>query len=200
VNASHTINAFVSAASDTLGQLDASVTRRFSRDLAELAGASLVGTPARLDACRHLDASPLVEDAVPSAAALKSAFQLADPQFEWRSAARPDAPERYCANHAFVEVVGPHGHIASDVIRFGVFLLGPQVFYPCHVHEAEEFYLVLAGTADWQQDDDPFRPEPPGRVIQNRSLQPHAMQVKGEPLMLLWGWFGDINFQKYRFV
>ena len=78
--------------------------------------------------------------------------------------------------------------------------MGPDVFYPSHVHEAEEFYLVLAGTAEWQQDDDPFRPEPPGRVIHNLSLQPHAMQVRDEPLIMMWGWCGDINFKKYRFV
>ncbi len=200
MNAPLAINAFVSAAAITLGDMSVPIARRFAKDLSALAGTAGAGAPARVPACRHLDQPHLVDRAVSSAATLNRAISNAQTQMCWRQSCRPDAPDLYNENHAFVEVVGPDGHLAVDGIRFGLFVLGPEVYYPPHVHEAEEFYLILSGTADWQQDDEAYRPVPPGQIVHNASLQPHAMRVNDEPLIVLWGWCGDIGWTQYRFV
>lgn len=199
-NPPHNIDNLVSAVAETLGQINVPIAKRFAADLVAIAGSSVRGTPARVPACRHLGQADLVDRAVPGAEALHATLIRADPDLCWQQSNRIAAPELYQNNHAFVELVGPDGHLEAGDIRFGLFLLGPQVFYPLHVHEAEEFYLILSGTADWQQDDDPLRPVPPGQVVHNASMQPHAMQVKSEPLFMLWGWCGDIGWSQYRFV
>ncbi len=200
MNAPHVINAFVSAAAVTLAAVNSPIAGRFARDLSDLAGAPVSGAPSRVPACRHLDQPCLVEASLPDAGALSDAILKAQSHMCWRQSGRPDAPDLYNDNHAFVEVAGPDGHLAADDIRFGLFVLGPEVYYPPHVHEAEEFYLIMSGTADWQQDDEPFRPVPPGQVVHNTSMQPHAMRVTGEPMIVLWGWCGDIGWAQYRFV
>jgi len=199
-NRIHTINEFVAAAAHTLDHVNVPIAKRFAAEMAAIAGSSVCGTPARVPACRHLDHACPIEGAVPEANALDTALAAADPHLCWRQSNRIAAPDLYQNNHAYVEMVGPDGHLAASDIRFGLFLLGPQVLYPSHVHEAEEFYLILSGTAHWQQDDDPFRPVPPGQVVHNTSLQPHAMQVNTEPLLMLWGWCGVIGWSQYRFV
>ncbi|MCH9664020.1 MAG: cupin domain-containing protein [Gammaproteobacteria bacterium] len=200
MNAPQAIDAFVSAAAATLSALNVPIASRFARNLSDLPGNSVAGTAARVPACCHLDQDCLVGAAVPDATALNDAIAEAQVHMCWRQSCRPDAPDLYNDNHAFVEVVGPDGHLAADNIRFGLFILGPGVYYPPHVHEAEEFYLILAGTAEWQQDDDAYRPVPPGQVVHNASMQPHAMRVRNEPLIVLWGWCGDIGWARYRFV
>jgi mannose-6-phosphate isomerase-like protein (cupin superfamily) len=69
-------------------------------------------------------------------------------------------------------------------------LLGPAAHYPSHAHRAEELYLVLSGTADWQRGDEPFAARRPGAVIIHASSEPHAMQTAQEPLLALYLWRG----------
>lgn len=200
MSSSGAITTFAAAAAATLEQVNAPVALSFARDLAGLAGKEASGAASRVPACRHLEQPPLVDAAVPGAAALEAALSKAQAVLSWRQSCRPDAPDLYNDNHAFVELAGPDGHITADAIRFGLFILGPQVYYPPHVHEAEEFYIILSGTADWQQDDDPYRPVPPGEIVHNVSMQPHAMRVKSEPVIMFWGWCGDIGWERYGFV
>jgi hypothetical protein len=92
--------------------------------------------------------------------------------------------------YGWAELLGPYGLFASDTTRLGFLLLGRDTLYPAHAHAAEEVYLVLAGTADWQKGAEPWRPMPPGATIQHTPHLPHAMRTATEPLLAMYLWWG----------
>ena len=196
----HPINTLARAAADTLAALDDAVAQRFAQQIAQAADGEAELVTNRVPACGHLEKGRLVDDAVPGAVALDAALKAAEAELYWEQSCRPDAQEFFNDSHAFVELVGAGGQLRAPDIRFGLFILGPQVFYPSHVHEAAEFYFILSGRGDWQHDDGPFRPLPPGQLFHNVSMQPHAMRMRDEAVIMFWGWHGEITWEKYAFV
>lgn len=94
---------------------------------------------------------------------------------------------------AFCDLIGPDGVQHSDEVTLGLVIVGPHTHYPLHHHPARELYLVLAGTAGWAVDDQPFTLRAPGSLILHREMQPHAMQTTDETLVALSLWRGDIR-------
>ncbi len=88
----------------------------------------------------------------------------------------------------------------SKTLACGFLLLGPRTFYPRHRHEAEEIYLPLSGTAEWQQGDAIWREHPPGTIIHHSSEEPHAMRTHAQPLLALYLWRSANLKQKARLV
>ncbi len=128
------------------------------------------------------------------------ALEAAIPHLAWFNSTNPDLPERYRSGHAFVELAGVNGHISVPDIRFGVFLIAPKVFYPPHSHAAEELFYIASGRAEWQQDSAPYEVRAPGTTVHNVPWRPHAMRTGAEPLLLLWGWRGDVDGRSYRIL
>ena len=123
---------------------------------------------------------------------LADAAIAAAPELCWRQTydGRDVAPT-FLDRYGWAELLGPYGLFASDRSRLGFLLLGPDTLYPPHAHAAEELYLVLAGTADWQKGDEPWRAVPPGGTIHHPTRLPHAMRTAGEPLLAMYLWWGD---------
>ncbi len=131
---------------------------------------------------------------------LQRAISIIWPHFNWRTADALQTPEPFRSSHSMVEVIGPDGHYKTPNLRFGLFVIAPNTPYPSHLHEAEEFYYVFSGHADWQQDEDAYVPRPPGTLIHNKPFQPHGTTTHSEMVIVLWGWRGDIRYEQYRFV
>ena len=122
---------------------------------------------------------------------LAEAAIAAAPALHWRrtydgSDVAPTFPDRY----GWAELLGPYGPFTSDTARLGFLLLGKGTHYPPHAHAAEELYLVLAGTALWQNDIEPWRPMLPGATIHHTPHLPHAMRTAAEPLLAMYLWWG----------
>jgi dimethylpropiothetin dethiomethylase len=117
---------------------------------------------------------------------------------EWRELPAAIAPEHFRHRHGWAEIAGPDGTVVCDGFRFGLYLQAPETFYPAHRHEAEELYLVLSGTAQWQAGDENFATKPPGSLIHHRPWQAHAMRTLSAPLLALWSWLGAIGHDSYR--
>ena len=98
----------------------------------------------------------------------------------------------------FIEIAGPDGLGGSDAMRFGLYLQAPMTDYPPHDHEAEEFYYVLSGDAQWRKNDGPFATMSPGTMIHHLPRDRHAMRTLDAPLLAMWIWTGDINMATYR--
>ena len=96
-------------------------------------------------------------------------------------------------NESFVEIIGPTGLLICPNIRIGLLLLGKNVFYPSHKHEALELYNILSGTSMWQLFDNDFEKQNPLDNIFHDEWVPHAMKTIGEPVLALFSWSGMIN-------
>lgn len=99
--------------------------------------------------------------------------------------------------NAYAELIGPEGPVVSDNCRFGFYLQAPDCFYPPHSHAAEEFYLLLSGSAEWQLDDSSSFTLPSPGLVHHRPWQKHAMRTGTSPLLALWVWLGDIRYGTY---
>lgn len=106
-------------------------------------------------------------------------------------------PPAIKSRNAYAELIGPEGPVVSDKCRFGFYLQAPDCLYPPHSHAAEELYLLLDGSAEWQLDDcRPFTPPSPG-LVHHQPWQKHAMRTGASPLLALWVWLGDIRYGTY---
>mgnify|MGYP001085513339 CR=1 FL=1 len=106
-------------------------------------------------------------------------------------------PAAIKGRNAYAELVGPEGPVVSGRCRFGLYLQEPDCLYPPHSHAAEELYLLLDGSAEWQLDDcRPFTPPSPG-LVHHQPWQKHAMRTGASPLLALWAWLGDIRYGTY---
>jgi Dimethlysulfonioproprionate lyase len=145
--------------------------------------------PRRLPVCRFWD--PLVA----GEGALLAPLAKLGPALRWvqnpNYVAAPPSPD-FLAGYGYAVLAGPGGLVASDALALGVLLLGPGLHYPSHNHPAVEIYVVLAGEAEWQKGEEPWRREPPGRVIQHDSMVSHAMRALDEPLLATYLWRGDL--------
>lgn len=103
---------------------------------------------------------------------------------------RPDAPGLE-DRMAWAELIGPKAPIVSNVVGFGLTLIGPRTYYRPHRHPAVELYAVVTGTALWTADG-VTAVRPPGSFILHPENVVHAMQTQNEPLLAVYSWTGDI--------
>ena len=74
----------------------------------------------------------------------------------------------------------------------------PRRMTPAHAHDAEEWYLVLSGWAEWQIDDDFYQAEE-GTIFHHPPTAGHRMLTFENPLLAIWIWTGAIH-GRYWFV
>ena len=117
------------------------------------------------------------------------------PFLSWRAAINGKIPTLGVA-----EILGPTGTVACEESRAGLFFQPANMFYSWHKHAAEEIYLPIYGTATWFVTGKPPAVIPPaGECIHHLSQQAHAMQTTETPVLALWGWHGDLDFNTYAF-
>jgi mannose-6-phosphate isomerase-like protein (cupin superfamily) len=94
-------------------------------------------------------------------------------------------------------LMGPDGP-APD-LRLGLVYMRPESYYPLHLHDADETYVIIAGQALWIVGDD-IRMRGAGDMIHHPSQMPHAFKTGPEGFLAIWRWSGDINTESYAFV
>ena len=100
----------------------------------------------------------------------------------------------FLKNYGWTEFIGQRGPIPSEQMACGVLMLGPQVEYPRHRHEAEEVYFPLTGQTRWQQGNQGWTLRPLGQPIFHAPWVPHAMKTGVSPLLALYLWrAGDLT-------
>jgi hypothetical protein len=113
-----------------------------------------------------------------------------------------DISGRFLQNYGWAEILRPSarsGASSNPQISCGVLVLGPNTFYPPHRHEAEEIYLPLSGTAEWQQGGAVWRHRSPGTLIHHSSEELHAMRTGEHPLLAMYMWRSVDLHHKARF-
>ena len=117
----------------------------------------------------------------------------------WREAPKGKLSGSMDDKHAHCEIVGPDSDLFSDQMRLGAFLLAPYTHYPMHSHAAEEIYLPISGNGEWKIEQLDYVAHQPGSVIHIKPWKTHAIRSTREPLLMLWAWFGNLDFACYRF-
>jgi hypothetical protein len=174
-----------------------------------LESAGSAASPFVCDWPSALIARPTRPQSLPVVAALQGLSLLAAPQtrtlvqgvaalageLEWRQTySAAESGERFLQNYGWSEWIGRRGAFVSDAIACGVLLLGPNIEYPAHSHEAEELYLPLAGRAFWRSGRSEWLLRPPGTWIHHPSWTSHAMRTADEPLLAAYVWrAGDLT-------
>ncbi len=158
---------------------------------------------------RELVARPVVARSLPVVAALQGLSRYSAPatralveqiaalagDLDWRQTySSADFGHRFLDNYGWSEWIGERGAFVSDAIACGVLMLGPDIEYPAHSHEAEELYLPLAGNACWRSGESEWRLRAPGTWIHHPSWTVHAMRTAREPLLAAYVWrAGDLS-------
>jgi hypothetical protein len=120
---------------------------------------------------------------------LVAAVSHTAPSLCWRQTYTvSDLDAAFLDNYGWSEILGGTGPLASERLACGFLILGPSTYYPRHRHEAEEIYVPLSGTADWQQGDAVWRERAPGTPIHHARDEPHAMRTGECPLLALYVW------------
>jgi hypothetical protein len=92
--------------------------------------------------------------------------------------------------YGWFELVGPTGHFRSDSARVFIAFWGAGLHYPAHLHEAEELYYVLAGSAEFHSQDESSALLVPEGTRYHASNQGHAMDTHTQPVLTLVLWRG----------
>ena len=108
----------------------------------------------------------------------------------WQEASR-GVPEFFAGGYGYTTLVTEHPPVTSDSLRIGLLLQRPQISYPGHAHDAEEFYFILSGKAKWQVDETSFEVSA-GDLIHHLPGAIHAMQTTRQPLLAAWVWRGAL--------
>ncbi len=100
----------------------------------------------------------------------------------------------FLLQYGWIKILGPDAYWHSDLLASGFLILGDDVSYPQHWHQAEEIYLPISGNAEWYRQDRGWQIQPVGSVIHHASNIKHGTRTIGEPLIALYLWRGgDLN-------
>jgi hypothetical protein len=132
---------------------------------------------------------------------LAARFNDAAPVLGWgQTYTVEDIGRPFLEKYGWTELIGTRGPVASEVLACGFLLLGPNVEYPLHCHEAEEIYIPLSGEALWKKEDTDWRLRPIGTPVHHAPFTPHAMRTGAEPLLAVYLWRGEDLARKSDFV
>ncbi len=103
-------------------------------------------------------------------------------------------PDAMLDAYGFAEIIGLRGPFVSDRIRAGIAIWGAQVDYPQHQHQAEEVYILLAGSAEFRFDSNTAQTQRAGDVVYVESNRRHGFRSGDESLVVFYLWqAGDLR-------
>jgi len=107
-----------------------------------------------------------------------------------------DFGAEFLRQYGWIKILGPDAYWHSSQLASGFLILGNDVTYPQHWHEAEEIYLPISGNAEWYREDQGWQRQPVGTVIYHSGGVKHGTRTIGEPLIALYLWRGGDLIQK----
>lgn len=154
-------------------------------------------TPAYLPAADFLGFASA--SAHPRTQALLAVFERHKNRLRWEQSYKKEeglVPDAMLAGYGFTEIIGRQGPFVSERIRAGIAIWGPEIVYPRHRHEAEEVYILLAGSAEFTVGASGKHTHGVGDVIYVESNTPHGFRTTGQSLVVYYLWqAGDLRQQ-----
>lgn len=145
---------------------------------------------------QSVPAIPLVEGltapTTPQTAPIVAAVQAVASVAHWQlTYSEDEVGLDFINRYGWFELLGPTGHYFSDSLRAYIAFWGEGLTYAMHLHEPEELYVVLAGSAEFHSLSQPSAMVRPEGTRYHASNQPHAMETLAEPVLTLVLWRGS---------
>jgi len=123
---------------------------------------------------------------------LQQALMALAHHVEWHHTyTEAEVGEDFLRRFGWFELAGPReGYFKTDQTRMTVGYWGPGLYYPRHLHEAEELYLVVSGTAEFEVEGQQAQILQAGDTIYHRSNQPHALTTHDSGILTFVLWRG----------
>ncbi len=193
---SRALDEVIAAAADLLRHVDEPMAKSFTTLLSDAIGGDVATEPTPFPLGAYPELQSRSNEATASAVA---AIESAAGQINWWQSSAELVPPGWVEHSGATELVGPEGSIrGDDSARFGIFYLSPGLDYPDHWHDADEFYLVLAGGAEWTVAGETGW-KGPGAYVRTPSRAVHRIVTRDEPMLAFWGWAGDTSFDSYAY-
>ena len=175
--------------------------QKFSTSLREWGQDWIEATPA------YLPAADFLADAISTSTArggeLLSLFEQHKSRLRWEQSYRKQdglVPQAMLDGYGFAEIIGQQGPFVSDRIRAGVGVWGPGIVYPRHQHQAEEVYILLSGSAEFNVGDSGEFEYGTSEIVFVESNTMHGFRTTDRALVVFYLWqAGDLR-QVSRFA
>ena len=124
---------------------------------------------------------------------LVNALIQATDSLHWQQtySAADKMPEGFLDRYGWANLVSPDGPYVSDQFRLCFGYWGPNIAYPWHSHEPEEYYLVIAGGALFEAYGRGPIQAKAGELVHHQPWQSHRMTMTDQPLLVLAFWAGN---------
>lgn len=130
----------------------------------------------------------------PDLSPLRDAFIDAAPMAAWRETYKDtDISGAFLDQFACYQLIGAGGFFACPTHSSYAVYMPAGLHYPWHHHPAEELYVLLAGSAEFQMKGHPPRTLTPGDAVFHPSNVPHATTTRDQPFMAYVVWRGDLK-------
>ena len=126
-------------------------------------------------------------------AELQKAIIDAAPYMKWRQIYDDDRPHIFMDRLGCYSIVGEGGPFASTEMRLFVIYMPPNLYYPWHIHPAEELYMVVSGSAVFKREHYPDEILSEGQSMFHESNQPHAIETSDTPMLSLVAWRNHLH-------
>jgi hypothetical protein len=123
---------------------------------------------APLNCLRHLDACAALAEHTSGEAVARLLAERGQRLHWGQTYTSADFGQKFVDNYGWLELTGTRGHFADDTVACGFLVLGPNIHYPDHHHEAEEIYIPLTGGATWRKGEGDLMPRAAGRSFTTR--------------------------------
>jgi mannose-6-phosphate isomerase-like protein (cupin superfamily) len=102
-------------------------------------------------------------------------------------------PMTFLENYGYADIISRRGLIFDHAFALGFLVLGPHTEYPPHNHPAAELYYTVSGTARWWQTGQKWTQRKTDTFVYHPSSVAHAMCTDGQPVCLLYAWWGEVG-------
>ena len=115
------------------------------------------------------------------------------PLMKWRQIYGDNQQNRFMDRLGCYAIVGEGGPFASAEMRLFVIYMPSNLYYPWHIHPAEELYLVVSGQAVFKREGCSDESLTEGQSMFHESNQPHAIETFDTPMLSLVAWRNHLN-------
>lgn len=124
---------------------------------------------------------------------LQNGIIAAAPFMKWRQIYADDKQAGFMDRLGCYSIIGEGGPFTSPEMRLFVIYMPAGLYYPWHIHPAEELYAVISGSAIFKRENCADERLSEGQSMFHESNQPHAIETLEEPMLSLVAWRNHLN-------